>query len=338
MAIGFAWLTPLVRKLLAGLFGAVGVAVAWWLWRRSRRAERERRRAAAALAPRSDVTLAGVSTSSTSGKAGAQASEYDAAVAFVSAGEGLRLTTEQQLRFYALFKQASAGDNDRPRPSMLDMTGCAKWDAWTAVSGMSADEARAGYVAALASIAPNWKTHSGVLSDAAPSRADVGGLGGPHVVRPAAEIESDEDVAADPDKYLDAAMFSRVIVDGNIGAVRKLLATGKVDINGFDEAGCTPLHFACDRGVTEIAALLLQAGANVRAVDSDGSTALHFAAVSDEGGSLIPLAQLLLDNGASVTVADNDGCTAAQVAESREMRDFLQAAAARADAAAQPGQ
>lgn len=43
----------------------------------------------------------------------------------------------QQLRLYALFKQATVGVCTARRPSALDMVGAAKWDAWQQVAGMS---------------------------------------------------------------------------------------------------------------------------------------------------------------------------------------------------------
>ena len=50
------------------------------------------------------------------------------------------------LKIYALYKQASAGDVEGERPGFTDMVGRAKWDAWNAVKGQSADEARQAYV------------------------------------------------------------------------------------------------------------------------------------------------------------------------------------------------
>ena len=50
------------------------------------------------------------------------------------------------LKIYALYKQASSGDVDGKRPGFTDMVGRAKWDAWSAVKGQSANEAMQGYV------------------------------------------------------------------------------------------------------------------------------------------------------------------------------------------------
>ncbi|GAA5853841.1 hypothetical protein JCM8547_007469 [Rhodosporidiobolus lusitaniae] len=54
---------------------------------------------------------------------------------------------DDKLTFYGLFKQAGNGDNDTPRPGMLDFVGKAKHDAWTKQKGKSADQAKSEYVA-----------------------------------------------------------------------------------------------------------------------------------------------------------------------------------------------
>lgn len=51
------------------------------------------------------------------------------------------------LELYALYKQATAGDVSGPRPGMLDVRGRAKYDAWAARKGMTADAAMTAYIA-----------------------------------------------------------------------------------------------------------------------------------------------------------------------------------------------
>ena len=50
------------------------------------------------------------------------------------------------LQIYGLFKQATEGDNAAKRPSFSDVVARAKWDAWTAQKGLSADEAKQKYI------------------------------------------------------------------------------------------------------------------------------------------------------------------------------------------------
>jgi diazepam-binding inhibitor (GABA receptor modulating acyl-CoA-binding protein) len=50
------------------------------------------------------------------------------------------------LKIYALYKQATAGDNSEKKPGFGDMVGRAKWDAWNGMKGTSADDAMRQYV------------------------------------------------------------------------------------------------------------------------------------------------------------------------------------------------
>jgi diazepam-binding inhibitor (GABA receptor modulator, acyl-CoA-binding protein) len=58
------------------------------------------------------------------------------------------------LRIYALYKQATAGDADGDRPGLTDPVGRAKWDAWKAIAGTSADEAKQSYAELIESLKP----------------------------------------------------------------------------------------------------------------------------------------------------------------------------------------
>lgn len=50
------------------------------------------------------------------------------------------------LKIYALYKQATAGDNTEKKPGFADMVGRAKWDAWNGFKGTSSDEAMQQYI------------------------------------------------------------------------------------------------------------------------------------------------------------------------------------------------
>ena len=50
------------------------------------------------------------------------------------------------LKIYALYKQATAGDNTEKKPGFGDMVGRAKWDAWNGLKGTGNDDAMQQYV------------------------------------------------------------------------------------------------------------------------------------------------------------------------------------------------
>lgn len=56
------------------------------------------------------------------------------------------------LRIYALFKQATQGDNEEKKPSFSDMVGRAKWDAWEKLKGTDSDSAREQYIELIESL------------------------------------------------------------------------------------------------------------------------------------------------------------------------------------------
>ena len=56
------------------------------------------------------------------------------------------------LQIYALYKQASSGDNAEKKPSFSDMVGRAKWDAWNKLKGTEQDAARQQYIALIPSL------------------------------------------------------------------------------------------------------------------------------------------------------------------------------------------
>ena len=55
-------------------------------------------------------------------------------------------TTDEKLKLYGLYKQANDGDVQGARPGMLSFEGRSKWDAWKAVEGKSAEDAKQEYI------------------------------------------------------------------------------------------------------------------------------------------------------------------------------------------------
>ena len=50
------------------------------------------------------------------------------------------------LKIYALYKQASSGDNTEKKPGFGDMVGRAKWEAWNALKGTARTDAMQHYI------------------------------------------------------------------------------------------------------------------------------------------------------------------------------------------------
>ncbi|KAG5466847.1 hypothetical protein LSCM1_01024 [Leishmania martiniquensis] len=95
---------------------------------------------------------------------------------------------------------------------------------------------------------------------------------------------------------------------GNNAFVKAILdrsGTQQVDIDAADGEGWTPLHYAADRGHADVAASLLDEGANVNARDSAKRTPMHLAALSGR----VDVTAILLRNGASKTAKNVAGMT-----------------------------
>ena len=65
---------------------------------------------------------------------------------------------EEKLKVYSLFKQATIGDCNTARPGMLDFTGKAKWDAWSARKGTSKEDAEADYITLVEDLKGKYST------------------------------------------------------------------------------------------------------------------------------------------------------------------------------------
>lgn len=50
------------------------------------------------------------------------------------------------LKLYALYKQATEGDNATTKPGFSDLVGRAKWDAWASLKGTPSGDAMRRYI------------------------------------------------------------------------------------------------------------------------------------------------------------------------------------------------
>ena len=86
----------------------------------------------------------------------------------------------------------------------------------------------------------------------------------------------------------------------------KILADrGGIDLDRRDAEGNTPLYHACRQGYRDVAALLLERGADPSLANNRGETPLHAAARSGNR----EIIDRLMARGADPDAADNEGCT-----------------------------
>jgi diazepam-binding inhibitor (GABA receptor modulator, acyl-CoA-binding protein) len=65
-------------------------------------------------------------------------------------------SSDELLELYGLYKQATGGNVQGSRPSMLDFKGRAKFDAWQKRSGLGRDDAMTQYVSLVARLVSKY--------------------------------------------------------------------------------------------------------------------------------------------------------------------------------------
>ncbi|XP_012538761.1 acyl-CoA-binding domain-containing protein 6 [Monomorium pharaonis] len=202
------------------------------------------------------------------------------------------LDSGQLLAFYGLYKQATVGPCDIPRPNWYQMQAKQKWEAWKNLGDMSCETAMANYIQGIARINPIWDAEE-VKGDEASKWIVFSKLSSGNV-----EL-NDEDKT-----------FLDWIKEGNEAKVRELLSGEPALANTPDEEGMHPIHWAADRGYLEILDHLIKSGANINSRDQYGQTALHYVVSCDH----VDAVKYLVSIGAQSNIADNDGVTPKEIA------------------------
>ena len=225
-----------------------------------------------------------------------------------------KLTNDQKLRVYALFKQSTVGANDARKPRLLEgMAKHAKWSAWNELGDMPRDDAKEAYIDLVTQLCGNGNERGNesddVFEDADEDGGDDGGLGGPVFSKPQMPFDLDnqsrgaeggaEPIGGSMDPMLEACRR------GDVAALQRAASFGPLDLSFKDECGRTALHWAADGGHVDVAIALIKMGAHVDAVDDDGQTALHYAATCERAETC----RLLLESGADPDLPDADGDT-----------------------------
>lgn len=207
------------------------------------------------------------------------------------------LDSGQLLGLYGLYKQATCGPCDTPRPNWYQMQAKHKWESWKSLGEMSRDVAMASYIRAVGKLDPTWEEDAKCDSQAwvAVSR-----------------LPNTDAELRDIDKT-----FLDWVKDGSEEKVSEFLTKDLKCVLLADEDGMLPLHWAADRGHVPTIKCLVEAGADVNAKDADGQTPLHYVASCGHVEAL----KYLLSKGAEC-VEDNDGMTPKDVADEHILTMF----------------
>jgi len=208
--------------------------------------------------------------------------DFAAATKFV---RGLAATAKQEdlLYFYARYKQATVGLCNTPKPSFYQLTEKSKWNAWNELGEMGRVEAQLQYIQRLTEIEPTWLEKD--ATDPTEGWVSVSSPLKEAPLTPGTETVWD------------------LVKEGCVESLTQL----PLNLTSFtDQDGLTLLHWAADRGHTEVVRLLLNRDKDLLDMqDMDGQTALHYAASCGHQ----ELVAVLIEFGADIEIKDNDGFT-----------------------------
>eukprot|EP01104_Vermistella_antarctica_P018121 TRINITY_DN6613_c0_g1_i1.p1 TRINITY_DN6613_c0_g1~~TRINITY_DN6613_c0_g1_i1.p1 ORF type:complete len:264 (+),score=47.17 TRINITY_DN6613_c0_g1_i1:134-925(+) len=235
--------------------------------------------------------------------------EFDVATVYVRTTKDFQANQTQQLRFYSLFKQATVGVCDTPKPGLFSWTERTKWDAWNDLGDLSSHDAKVQYIYQVLLLGGDaWTKHlhmsnngepvdTSTESSSFPSVGQKSGLG-PLFSMPVFESDDDEDEDEDTMPFWAS--------EGRLDDMKKEFALNASCVNDQDTGGLSSLMWACDRNQVEVVSWLIASGCDVNQRDHEGQTALHYACLCDYP----ELVKMLLDARIDTSIADNDGTRA----------------------------
>ena len=233
--------------------------------------------------------------------------EFTAAVQHVKTGN-LKVSTQDKLDLYGLFKRACVGPCNVEKPSsMFDYEKAYKWEAWNSRSSLTTQEAMKMYASKVSKISPGWG-QGNVLHNRSPKREKKETASSSIMAKSVSTML--HPVAADDEMEENVGIF-QYANKGELQRVKAELegAPGKVD--EVDENGMTALMWACDQDHYDVVKFLVEdKHADLSLQDVDGQSALHYALPYKR------LAYYLAEQGADVRLKDVDGVTPLEAAES----------------------
>ncbi|KIK70886.1 hypothetical protein GYMLUDRAFT_32961 [Collybiopsis luxurians FD-317 M1] len=207
---------------------------------------------------------------------------HDAASFLSNAPSLSKVANAVKLELYGLFKWLTVSHQPTvSRPSIFDMTGRAKWDAWDAAGKRyhSVAEAENRYLEIARDLGwqpgltgspknENEAEDEDIWDDSDSVKSHGGGGGGLGV--------SVSSMAA-PETETDDSLHGLAIA-GDVQKLENLISLHpEINLNALDEFGYTPLHLACDRGNADMVRLLLAKGVDISIKDPDELTPLELA-------------------------------------------------------------
>jgi len=226
-----------------------------------------------------------------------------------------KVSTDNKLALYGLYKQATVGQCKTGAPSLVEMTERAKWSAWQKLGDMSRTTAMEGYIAFIKILDPSC---SGVLCH---SHASLSELQTSHSANNAAAEEAEESSEIEwSDNEEDYTVKSSTAATKPPPKAASISSSGggggfsmsqSVSVMKYDsddeEVQQKDAFYYAKMGDTRQVQQYLQQGADVNDTDAEGRTCLHWAT---DGGHIALIQYLVGEARAQINSQDSSGCTA----------------------------
>jgi len=201
---------------------------------------------------------------------------FQNAASYLSSSPSLsKVSSAVKLELYGLFKYITSSQMpSTSRPSIFDMTGRAKWDAWAAAGKkyQNAQEAEKKYLEIAQTLGWAGSTAESqvenVPSSSYTGNSDTGGGMG---------LSVSVLVPPSPPSAIDKSIHGLALSNDVSGLTTLLEQCPETDLDAVDEYGYTPLHLACDRGNIDMVRLLLKKGADHNLKDPDNLSPIELA-------------------------------------------------------------
>lgn len=201
------------------------------------------------------------------------------------------LDADQLLALYGLYKQATVGRCDIPKPNWYQMQALRKYEAWKKLGDMSQEFAMANYIDIIARLNPAWE-----------EEAKFEGSRGWTSV---SKFTNTDAALKDAEKT-----FLDWLKEGNEEKVREMIRQEPELLEWMDDIGLLPIHWAADRGHVAILRLLVEEGADINSLDLEEQTPLHYASCCGH----VEAVKYLLSIGADFSRKNRDGMTPKDIA------------------------
>lgn len=102
---------------------------------------------------------------------------FNSAVEHIKSKTGkTAVSTDDKLKFYALFKQVTEGDCKTREPSRFNVVAHSKWSAWMSMKGTTKEEAMKLYVRKLSAIDPEFNGNAEPIQKEATTQEEAQGF------------------------------------------------------------------------------------------------------------------------------------------------------------------